>query len=36
MKRHYVIGPFGTIVGVLFPWIIGVFMLVKWVIEGIF
>ena len=30
------IGPFGTIVGAFIPWLVGVVMLVKWVIEGLF
>lgn len=35
MRRHYTIGPFATVVGVLFPWLVGMVMLVKWIIEGI-
>ena len=34
--RHYTIGPFATVVGVFFPWLIGMVMLVKWLIEGLF
>ena len=36
MKREYRIGPIGSIVGVVIPWLIGVVMVVKWVVEGLF
>lgn len=36
MKKEYKLGPFASIVGGLFPWLIGVITLAKWVLEGLF
>jgi hypothetical protein len=36
VKRNYVLGPFASVVGVLFPWAIGVITIVTWLLEGLF
>ena len=36
MKRNYVLGPFASVVGVLFPWAVGVITIVTWVVRSLF
>lgn len=35
-KKEYKMGPVTSIVFALFPWLVGVIHIVKWIIEGAF